>query len=79
MERICPARRARVQFSIPVVETVADLPKAMSAVLAAIADGALSPDEGGAIGSALSQQQRILETVELEQRIAALEQKGASQ
>src|SRR5215471_14820376 len=61
MERICPVRRARIRFSLPPIETVADLPKAVSAVLAAIADGTLSPDEGSAIGSTLSQQQRMLE------------------
>ena len=35
LERIYPARRARVQIDLPKVETAADLPKAMSAVLAA--------------------------------------------
>jgi hypothetical protein len=39
-----------------------------------VADGTLSPDEGSAIGSMLATQGRVLETCELEQRIAALEQ-----
>ena len=76
MERIAPVRRARVRFTLPAIETVTDLPKAVSAMLAAIADGTLSPEEGSAIGNAISLQCRVLETCELEQRIAALEERG---
>jgi len=75
MERIAPVRRARVQFTLPVIDTVTDLPKAVSAVLAAVADGTLSPEEGSAIGSAISLQCRVLETCELERRIVALEER----
>ena len=78
MERIAPVRRARVRFTLPVIETVTDLPKAISAVLAAIADGTLSPEEGSAIGNAISLQSRALEVSELERRIAALEERGIS-
>jgi len=74
MERICPVRRARIRFNLPSVEDMGDLPKALSAVLEAIADGSLAPDEGSAIASALTQQQRMFESVELERRIAALEE-----
>jgi hypothetical protein len=74
MERICPVRRARIRFNLPPVEGMGDLPKALSAVLEAIADGSLAPDEGAAIASALTQQQRMFESVELERRIAALEE-----
>src|SRR5262249_31522093 len=76
MERIAPIRRARVQFALPVVDTVTDLPKAVSAGLAALADGTLSPEEGSAIGNAISLQCRVLETCELERRIATLEERG---
>jgi hypothetical protein len=75
MDRIAPVRRARMQFAMPSVEKVADLPKAVGAIVAAVAGGTLSPDEGAAIGSAISLQCRVLEVCELEQRIAALEQK----
>ena len=74
MEWICPVRRARIRFNLPPVEGMGDLPKALSAVLEAIADGSLAPDEGSAIASALTQQQRMFESVELERRIAALEE-----
>ena len=74
MERICPVRRARVRFDMPAVESIADLPKAVGVIIAAVADGTLSPEEGSAMGSAISLQCRVLELSELEQRIAALEE-----
>src|SRR5205823_13869149 len=74
MERVCPARRARVQFEMPAVEIITDLPKAVGAIIAAVADGTLSPEEGSAMGSAISLQCRVPELSELEQRIAALEE-----
>ena len=78
MERIAPVRRARVRFALPPVEAVTDLPKAVAAVLAAMASGTLSPEEGSAIGKALSLQCRVLEACELERRIALLEEGRAA-
>ena len=77
MERICPVRRARIRFNLPPVEGMGDLPKALSAVLEAIADGTLAPEEGSAVGHAIALQFKALELGELEQRIAALEQAKA--
>ncbi len=76
MERIAPVRKARVRFSLPVTETIADLPKAIAAVVAAVAEGTLSPEEGSALAAALSAQRAMLESCELEKRIAALEAKS---
>src|ERR1700682_2116539 len=46
LERIMPARRSRnVAFELPAVKTVADLMPAFSAVLRAMSDGELAPDE----------------------------------
>src|SRR5438067_2072763 len=44
MERICPVRRARIRFNLPPVEGMGDLPRALSAVLEAIADGSLAAE-----------------------------------
>jgi len=77
MERIAPVRKARVRLTLPPVETVADMSKAISSLLAAIADGTLAPEEGSAVGHAISLQFKALELGELEQRIAALEQAKA--
>jgi hypothetical protein len=79
LERIAPPRRARVRFDLPKVETVADLPKAITALLAAMAAGQIAPEEGSAIASSISLQCRVLETSELEARIAELERARAGQ
>jgi hypothetical protein len=75
MDRICPLRRGRpVQFDLPSqLETAADLSRALAAVLSATANGALTPEEAGAISQIVDARRRSIETVELEQRIAALE------
>ena len=77
MERIAPVRRARVSFTLPPIETVADLPKAVATLLAAIAEGTLSPEEGSAIGNTIALQCKTLEMGEIEQRLRALEAAAA--
>jgi hypothetical protein len=75
MERLSPVRRGRpVRFPLPSLDTAAALPKALAAVLAAVADGALTPDEGVSLAQIIESRRRAIETMELEGRIAALEQ-----
>jgi hypothetical protein len=50
-----------------------DLPRAMAAMVAAVSDGTLTPEEAAAISAVLEAQRRAVETAQLEQRIAALE------
>jgi len=57
------------------ISSAADLPKAANALLQAVSAGELSPEEGTAISALLALQSRVLEAAELEQRIAALEQR----
>src|SRR5262249_30249825 len=46
LDRLLPAQRDRpVCFDLPPIETVADLPKASAAILAAVADGEITPSE----------------------------------
>ncbi len=76
MDRIVPPRRGRpVAFALPAVQTVADLPAALGAVVAGVACGVLTPEEGAAVASVLETQRRAIETTELEARIAVLEQR----
>ena len=42
-----------------------------AAIVAAVANGMLSPEEGSAIGSTISLQHKALELAELERRIAS--------
>ena len=46
----------------------------MGTILRAAADGDLTPDEAVSIASLIETRRRTIETLELEQRIAALEQ-----
>ena len=74
LERILPIRRRRpVLFALPPIESVSDLPVAMAAVVAAVADGTLTPEEAASISAVLEAQRRAVETAQLEQRIAVLE------
>jgi hypothetical protein len=76
LERVAPLPRNRpVQFAMPAIETAADLGEAMGAILQAAADGELAPDEAMSIASLIETRRRTIETLELEQRIAALEQR----
>ena len=76
LERVAPLPRNRpVQFHMPPIQTPQDLGEAMGAVLKAAADGELTPDEALSIGSLIETRRRTIETLELEVRIAALEQR----
>jgi Family of unknown function (DUF5681) len=76
LERVAPMPRNRpVNFLVPPIKTAADLGRAMSAVLRAAADGNLTPDEATSIASLIETRRRTIETLELEQRIAVLEQR----
>lgn len=76
LDRLAPPRRdAPVSFEMPPIESVADTVAASSAVLAAVAAGDVTPDEGGRVMALLSAHRGILETGEMEARIAALEAK----
>ncbi len=76
LERLAPPAKSRpVMFDLPTVEKTADVSAALGALVAAVAGGTLTPDEGEAIAGLLERQRRAIETEELERRIAALESK----
>jgi Family of unknown function (DUF5681) len=69
-----PACRERpVELDFPKIETAADAIAASSAVLAALADGTLTPGQAREVMELLSSYARTLQGAELEARIAALE------
>lgn len=75
LERIVPPRKdSPIMMELPSMQSAADIPQAMGAILAAVAAGELSPSEGTAVAGLVELNRRALETSELEQRIAALEQ-----
>ena len=76
-DRIEPVPRARrVQIVLPDTSTMDGISKAMAAIVAAMAAGQIDPTEAQQIGALLESNRRIIETVDLAARIAALEAKA---
>jgi len=74
LSRCWPARRGRpLVLDLPPVHAAGDLPAALAAIVAAAADGTLSPEEAQALGSLLENQRKAIETADLDARITALE------
>lgn len=77
LDRLAPPRRdAPVSMELPPVRSAADAVEASAAVLAAISAGDVTPDEAGRIMALLTAHKAIVETGDLEARIAALEEKN---
>lgn len=77
LDRLAPPRRdAPVSIELPPVRSAADAVEASAAVLAAISAGDVTPDEAGRIMALLTAHKAIVETGDLEARIAALEEKA---
>jgi hypothetical protein len=75
LDRIAPVRKGRpVGIALPPVQTAADVAIAVGTVVEAVSGGSLTPEEGQMFSSILEGRRKALETEELEQRIAALEQ-----
>jgi hypothetical protein len=75
LERIAPPRRdSPVTFALPPMQSARDAAQAAAAaVLAAVAEGDLTPTEGAHIMALVQTYRRTLETSELEMRVVALE------
>lgn len=74
LERVAPPRKGRpVTFPLPPIATADDLVTAIGTVVAAMAEGGLTPDEAATVASVLDLKRRSLEMVEVEKRLAALE------
>ncbi len=77
LERIAPPRKdAPVPFALPPMQSARDAAQAARAVLAAVAEGELTPTEGAHVMGLVETYRRTLETTELEARVAALEGGG---
>jgi hypothetical protein len=75
LDRIAPARKdAPIAFDLPSVATAEDTLVASSSVLAAVAAGDITPDEGGRVMALLAAHRGIIETNNLDRRVAALEE-----
>jgi hypothetical protein len=74
LDRIAPPRRGcPVALALPEVLKATDVPAALTAVVRAMGDGTLSPDEAVAVCAVIEVQRRAIETAELEGRLRAIE------
>lgn len=74
LERIYPAPKDRpVAVDLPTVETAADLPKLTASILAAVARGELTPQEGNSLASIVTAHSKAVDVAEIDARLAALE------
>jgi hypothetical protein len=75
LDRVLPLRKGRpLSISLPRVDSPQGVTDALAAVVAAMADGSLSPDEAAAVSAVIEAQLRSLETLELEARLLAIEE-----
>ncbi len=77
LDRLVPPPRDRfVAFSLPPLETAADLPKASAALLAAVAEGEVTPSEAAELARLVETHAKAIEVNELEKRrVAELEER----
>jgi hypothetical protein len=76
LDRIAPARKdAPISFALPSIKTAADTIAASAALLEGVAVGDVTPDEAGRVMALLVSHKSLVETGDLERRIAALESK----
>lgn len=78
LDRIAPPRKdCPISFALPAIKTAADTVAASSSLLEAVAGGEVTPDEAGRVMALLTAHKALVETGNLEARIAALEEKQA--
>ncbi len=74
LERILPPVKERtIQLDLQGLRNLAEVIQAMGQIFEQVADGRIGPQEGSTLMGMLATTQKAFETVQLEQRIAALE------
>ena len=76
VDRIVPLRKGRpVEFSLPAVETAADVLAAQAAVIEAMSRAQLTPEEAALVAKVIDGKRQAIELMDIEARLARLEQK----
>jgi len=79
LERLLPARKdSPVVFALPPIATVLDAVTASTALLSAVADGDVTPEEAGKIMGLLTAHKQLVELCDLESRVREIEERNAS-
>ena len=77
LERLAPpAKDSPITVALPQLKSAADASKAMSAIVAAMASGEITPAEAAAVAGVIETYRRTIETADLEARIDELELKA---
>jgi len=76
LERICPPRKSRpIAIDLPDVKTSLGVSQAQSAVVQAVGEGELTPDEGQVLANILESRRKSIETEDHERRLDELEKR----
>jgi hypothetical protein len=74
LERICPPRKSRpIAIDLPDSKTADGVAEAQAAIVQAVGDGDITPDEGKILSEILEARRRSIETQEHEDRLNELE------
>lgn len=75
LDRLMPIRKDRsILFTLPVIATADDLPKATNALLQGVADGEITPSEAAELSKLVDAHTKAIEAADFAKRLAALEQ-----
>lgn len=74
LERLLPPRKDRpVTFTLPPLKNAGDLPKAIQAIIDAVAVGDLTPLEAQSVSQLFELQRKAIETSEIERKLEGLQ------
>ncbi|PZP56268.1 MAG: hypothetical protein DI586_04295 [Micavibrio aeruginosavorus] len=77
LERLAaPAKDKPIYITLPKLRGAEHAAEALASVIAEMSSGSITPSEAAAVAGLLETYRRTLETVDIEQRLAALENKG---
>lgn len=76
LERLAPPMRERpIAIDLPSTDTAEGINRAQQVIIEAVGMGELLPGEGNVLAGLVEARRKALETIELEQRVTALEEK----
>lgn len=76
LERLAPPMRERpIAIDLPSTDTAEGIDQAQQAIIEAVGSGELLPGEGNVLAGLVEARRKALETIALEQRVTALEEK----
>ncbi len=74
LDRVIPVRKGRpIAIKLPKITTPADVLATLTATIDQMAAGEITPDEAAVVAGVLDSQRRAVELVDIEQRLARLE------